>query len=76
VPPLYAAYTARITQQTREILERGIARGDVRAEVDVDSVTTLIAAALTFRLVAELRLPDSLLVEQVVDLVAGAVQAP
>lgn len=75
-PAVYAVYTERITEQTRRIVRRGIARGEVRAEVDVDAVTTLIAAALPFRLVAELRPPDESLVEQVVDLIARAVETP
>lgn len=73
-PAVYATYTRLTTEQTRRIIERGIARGDVRPEVDVDSVTTLIAASLIFRLVAELREPDAFLVDQVVDLVGRAVE--
>lgn len=70
---LYGAYTARVMGETRHILERGITRGDVRPDIDVDSVATLVAAPLVFRMVGEQRLPDEGLVDAVVDLVARAV---
>ncbi|MEV6106164.1 TetR/AcrR family transcriptional regulator [Streptomyces sp. NPDC051940] len=71
----YGAYTARVTSETRHILERGIARGDVRADVDVDAAVTLVAASLVFRMVGEQRQPDPRLVESVVELVGRAVAA-
>ncbi|MEU8620525.1 TetR/AcrR family transcriptional regulator [Streptomyces sp. NPDC048623] len=69
----YGAYTARGMSETRHILERGIARGDVRPDTDVRSVTTMVAAPLVFRLVGEMELPDAALVDTVVELVARAV---
>ncbi|MCQ4208052.1 TetR/AcrR family transcriptional regulator [Streptomyces longispororuber] len=72
----YRAYTARVMAETRHLLERGVARGDVRPDVDVDAAATLVAASLVFRMVGEQRMPDEELVESVVDLVGRAVAAP
>ncbi|MEV0598797.1 TetR/AcrR family transcriptional regulator [Streptomyces sp. NPDC050315] len=69
----YGAYTARVMSQTRRILERGIERGDVRPDADVRAVATMVAAPLLFRMVSEQELPDSHLVDSVVDLIARAV---
>jgi AcrR family transcriptional regulator len=75
VPAGYGAYTARVTSETRHVLERGVTRGDVRPDADLGTATTLIAASLLFRLVAEQELPDEALVDSVVDLVGRAVGA-
>lgn len=72
-PDAYRAYTARVMSETRHLLERGVARGDVRRDVDVDAAATLVAASLVFRMVGEQRLPDEALVESVVDLIGRAV---
>ncbi|MEV7452894.1 TetR/AcrR family transcriptional regulator [Streptomyces nigra] len=72
----YARYTERITSETRRILERGVARGDVRADIDVRAAATLVAAPLLFRLIGERELPDSQFVDALVDLVARAVASP
>lgn len=69
----YAEYTERITSETRRILERGIARGDVAPDTDVRAAATLVAAPLVFRLVGELEMPDALFVDSLVGLVAKAV---
>ncbi|WP_329204955.1 TetR/AcrR family transcriptional regulator [Streptomyces sp. NBC_00683] len=69
----YAEYTERITSETRRILERGIARGDVGPDTDVRAAATLVAAPLLFRLIGELELPDARFVDSLVDLVARAV---
>lgn len=69
----YAAYIARATGETRRILERGIARGDVRPGVDVEAAATLVAGSLLFRVIGEQRLPDEHLVESVLELVTRAV---
>ncbi|MFB8143967.1 TetR/AcrR family transcriptional regulator [Streptomyces parvus] len=71
----FGAYAARVTSETRHVLERGIARGDVRPDADVDATVTLVASSLLFRLVAEQRMPDEALVESVVDLIGRAVAA-
>lgn len=71
----YAEYTERITSETRRILERGIARGDVAPDTDVRAAATLVAAPLIFRLVGEQELPDARFVDALVDLVARAVGA-
>ncbi|MEU2930999.1 TetR/AcrR family transcriptional regulator [Streptomyces sp. NPDC007251] len=71
----YATYSARVTAQTRVILERGIERGDVRADVDVTAASTLVAAPLVFRLLGEQEPLDGRFVDEVVDLVARAVAA-
>ncbi|MFB7037491.1 MULTISPECIES: TetR/AcrR family transcriptional regulator [unclassified Streptomyces] len=71
----YGAYSARVMGETRNILERGIARGDVRADTDVRAVATMVAAPLVFRLVGEVEPPDEGLVDTVVDLVSRAVAA-
>ncbi|MFI7005921.1 TetR/AcrR family transcriptional regulator [Streptomyces sp. NPDC050145] len=73
VPEGYGAYTARVTSETRHVLERGVTRGDVRPDADLSTATTLVASSLVFRLVAEQRLPDEALVDSVVDLVGRAV---
>lgn len=69
----YAQYTERITSETRRILERGIARGDVAADTDVRAAATLVAAPLIFRLIGEQEMPDARFVDTLVDLVARAV---
>ncbi|WP_326744204.1 TetR/AcrR family transcriptional regulator [Streptomyces sp. NBC_00121] len=69
----YRAYINRVMGETGRILERGIVRGDVRPDTDVRSAATMVAAPLVFRLVAEQELPDSHLVESVVELVGRAV---
>ncbi len=69
----YAAYAERIMSETRSVLERGIARGDVRPDIEVRSATTLVAAPLIFRMVGEGARPDERLVEDLVELVARAV---
>ncbi|GAA4838235.1 TetR/AcrR family transcriptional regulator [Kitasatospora terrestris] len=71
----YGAYSARVMGETRRILERGIARGDVRADTDVRAVATMVAAPMVFRLVGELEPPDRHLVDAVVELVGRAVGA-
>lgn len=71
----FGAYATRVTSETRHVLERGIARGDVRPDIDVGATVTLVASPLIFRLVAEQRLPDEALVESVVDLIGRAVAA-
>ncbi|MEV5603971.1 TetR/AcrR family transcriptional regulator [Streptomyces sp. NPDC052299] len=75
-PGAYRDYTARVMSETRHLLERGVARGDVRADVDVAAAATLVAASLLFRMVGEQRLPDQELVDSVVDLIGRAVAAP
>ncbi|MET7759856.1 TetR/AcrR family transcriptional regulator [Streptomyces sp. NPDC005389] len=69
----YAEYTERITSETRRILERGIARGDVGPDTDVRTAATLVAALLIFRLIGEQEMPDARFVDKLVDLVARAV---
>ncbi|WP_236653681.1 TetR/AcrR family transcriptional regulator [Streptacidiphilus melanogenes] len=69
----YADYTNRVMGQTRRILERGIARGEVRPDVDIRSAATLVAAPLIHRIVAERERPDARFVDDIVDLVARAV---
>ncbi|GGR41154.1 TetR/AcrR family transcriptional regulator [Streptomyces roseolus] len=71
----YGAYTSRVTGETRRILERGIARGDVRPDTDVAAAATLVAGSLLFRMLAEQDAPDTGLVDAVVDMVARAVGA-
>ncbi|MEU2494091.1 TetR/AcrR family transcriptional regulator [Streptomyces sp. NPDC007883] len=71
----YAEYTERITSETRRILERAIARGEVRPDTDVRAAATLVAAPLLFRLIVEQELPDAALVDTLVDLVGRAVRS-
>ncbi|MEU6271060.1 TetR/AcrR family transcriptional regulator [Streptomyces populi] len=72
-PAAYRAYTARVMSQTRHLLERGVARGEVRPDVDLDDAATLVAASLVFRMVGEQRLPDGALVDSMVDMIGRAV---
>lgn len=72
-PGAYRAYTSRVMSETRRLLERGVARGDVRPDVDVDDAATLVAASLVFRMVGEQRMPDASLVESTVELIGRAV---
>ncbi|MFI1769365.1 TetR/AcrR family transcriptional regulator [Streptomyces sp. NPDC020800] len=72
----YADYTERMMAETRRILQRGIARGEVRPDVDIRSAATLVAAPLVYRLVAERELPNEHFVEDLVDLVVRAVGRP
>ncbi|MBO2458372.1 TetR/AcrR family transcriptional regulator [Actinomadura sp. LCR2-06] len=69
----YGDYAFRVMAETRQILERGIVRGDVRPDVDVSAMTTLVAAPLIFRLVGEMAAPDERLVESLVELIGSAV---
>ncbi|MEU9860625.1 TetR/AcrR family transcriptional regulator [Streptomyces sp. NPDC047971] len=69
----YGEYTARVARETRNIIERGIVRGDVRPGIDVDAAVTLVASSLVFRMVAEQRMPDERLVDSVVDLMGRAI---
>lgn len=69
----YGAYTAGVMSATREILERGIARGDVRPDTDVRAMATMVAAPLLFRLVGEMEAPDASLVDAVTEFVCRAV---
>ncbi|WP_026119441.1 TetR/AcrR family transcriptional regulator [Nocardiopsis ganjiahuensis] len=69
----YGEYAARVTSETRHVLERGVDRGDVRSDIDIEAATTLVAAPLVFRMVGEQRMPDSALVDSVVDLLVRAV---
>ncbi|MGW0908550.1 TetR/AcrR family transcriptional regulator [Streptomyces sp. NPDC002853] len=69
----FRAYSARVMSETRHILERGVARGDVRADADLAAAVTLVASSLVFRLVAEQQMPDDELVESVADLIGRAV---
>ncbi|MFE6973377.1 TetR/AcrR family transcriptional regulator [Streptomyces sp. NPDC057682] len=69
----YRDYTARVMSETRHLLERGVERGDVRPDVDIDAAATLVAASLVFRMVGEQRQPDDALVESVVELIGRAV---
>ncbi|WP_406209780.1 MULTISPECIES: TetR/AcrR family transcriptional regulator [unclassified Streptomyces] len=72
----YAEYTERMMAETRTILQRGIARGEVRPDIDIRSAATLVAAPLVFRLLAESDLPNARFVDDVVDLVVRAVGRP
>ncbi|MFG3301822.1 TetR/AcrR family transcriptional regulator [Micromonospora chersina] len=72
----YQRYVTRIMGETRKILERGIARGDVRAGVDVRTAATMVAAPMIFRLVIEQQLPDERFAADVAELVARAVGSP
>ncbi|MET7987526.1 MULTISPECIES: TetR/AcrR family transcriptional regulator [unclassified Streptomyces] len=69
---VYAEFAERIMGETRTILERGIARGEVRTDVDIRSAATLVAAPLVYRLLAERELPDTRLVDDLVDLLVRA----
>ncbi|MGW1228851.1 TetR/AcrR family transcriptional regulator [Streptomyces sp. NPDC001478] len=72
-PGAYRDYTARVMSETRHLLERGVQRGDVRPDVDIDAAATLVAASLVFRMVGEQRQPDDALVDAVVELIGRAV---
>ncbi|MGW1916780.1 TetR/AcrR family transcriptional regulator [Streptomyces sp. NPDC002076] len=72
----YVDYTDRMMAETRRILQRGIARGEVRPDVDIRSAATLVAAPLVYRLLAERELPNAHFVEDLVDLVVRAVGHP
>jgi len=69
----YQRYVSRIMSETRKILQRGIARGDVRRDVDVQAAATLVAAPLVFRLVIEQQLPDERFAANLADMIARAV---
>ncbi|MFG2266360.1 TetR/AcrR family transcriptional regulator [Streptomyces sp. NPDC048720] len=69
----YVDYTDRLMAETRRILQRGIARGEVRADIDIRSAATLVAAPLVYRLLAERELPSAGFVEDVVEMVVRAV---
>ncbi|MFD6415307.1 TetR/AcrR family transcriptional regulator [Streptomyces sp. NPDC060194] len=71
----FGDYAARVTSETRRVLERGVTRGDVRPDADLAAATTLVASSLVFRMVAEQQQPDEALVEAVVDLVGRGVAA-
>ncbi|MEU7061521.1 TetR/AcrR family transcriptional regulator [Streptomyces sp. NPDC046197] len=72
----YADFTDRMMAETRTVLQRGIARGEVRVDVDIRSAATLVAAPLVYRLLAEGELPNTRLVDDLVDLLVRAVGQP
>ncbi|MEV4414388.1 TetR/AcrR family transcriptional regulator [Catellatospora sp. NPDC049609] len=69
----YERYVSRTMGETRKILERGIARGDVRADVDVRAAATLVAAPLVYRLMIEQQVPDARFAADLADMIARAV---
>ncbi|MFF8536493.1 TetR/AcrR family transcriptional regulator [Streptomyces sp. NPDC015532] len=75
-PAAYRDYTARVMSQTRQLLERGVARGEVRPDVDLGDAATLVASSLFFRMIGEQRLPDAALVDSMVDMIGRAVATP
>lgn len=72
----YAAYVDRMMSETRSILERGTARGEVRSDIDIRSAATLVAAPLVYRLLAEREPPETRFVDDLVELVVQAVARP
>lgn len=52
------------------IVRRGLARGEIRADVSVEAVMTIIGAPLVYRLILEPGQPDQVLVDTLVDCVA------
>ncbi|MGV9804937.1 TetR-like C-terminal domain-containing protein [Micromonospora chersina] len=72
----YQRHVTRIMGETRTILERGIARGDVRADVDVQAAATLVAAPLIFRLRIEQQVRDGPFAAGMADMIARAVGSP
>ncbi len=71
-PGAYAEFVDRTMGGTRTILARGIARGEVRPDIEIRSAATPVAAALVHRLLVERELPDEHLVDDLVDLVVRA----
>ncbi|MFD9099150.1 TetR/AcrR family transcriptional regulator [Streptomyces collinus] len=69
----YVDYTDRLMAETRRILQRGIARGEVRPDIDIRTAATLVAAPPLYRLLAERELPSDRFVEDMVDMVVRAV---
>ncbi len=69
-------WLAGTRRSTIALLERGRARGDVRTDVDLASIVTLVSAPLLHRGVVEQSLPDLALVDDIVTLVAAAVAPP
>ncbi|MGQ4377654.1 TetR-like C-terminal domain-containing protein [Streptomyces sp. SAS_267] len=59
-----------------QLLERGVARGEVRPDVDLGDAATLVASSLFFRMIGEQRLPDAALVDSMVDMIGRAVATP
>jgi AcrR family transcriptional regulator len=51
------------------IVRRGLARGEIRADVSVAAVMTIIGAPLVYRLILEPSQPDQVLVDTLVDCV-------
>ena len=51
------------------IVRRGLARGEIRADVSVEAVMTIIGAPLVYRLILEPSQPDQVLVDTLVDCV-------
>ncbi|MCP3785456.1 TetR/AcrR family transcriptional regulator C-terminal ligand-binding domain-containing protein [Micromonospora sp. A3M-1-15] len=72
----YQRYVTRLMGETRKILERGIVRGDVRADIDVQAAATLVAAPLIFRLMIEQQVPDGRFAAGLADMIARAAGSP
>ncbi|MHB9856533.1 TetR/AcrR family transcriptional regulator [Streptomyces krungchingensis] len=72
----YVAHTERIMDEIRSVLERSIARGEVRPDISIRSAATLVAAPMIYRLLAECELPDACFVDDLVDLLVRAVGRP
>ena len=70
-PVLHARFTERVIDVRREevrlVLRRGIARGDLRADVDVELGTDVLAGPVYYRLVLSGERLDASLAERIVD---------
>ena len=60
----------------RSIIQRGIARGDVRADVDIELLTAMINGSFYFRSIIEHKGLDHRAADYVADLVSAAVAPP
>lgn len=66
--------TARLMAPSRTILKRGVERGDVRPEVDIDAASTLIASPMVYRRIFEMAETSPSQIDEFCDLLARALE--
>ncbi|MFN3002389.1 TetR/AcrR family transcriptional regulator [Mycolicibacterium wolinskyi] len=67
-----AESTARLMAPSRTILKRGVARGDVRPDIDIDAAATLIASPMVYRRIFEMAETSSKQIDEFCDLLIRA----
>ena len=75
IAALYRASTTAREDQTRETFQRAIARGEVRADVDVDAAVQWLGGVLAVRVITHRPMPTTADVDSLVDFTLKGVSA-